>query len=142
ITNAGLYRKFSSKNLLEKYSIKNENGCSIASMDLKVYKDSVYIINLKINNSHCFNKLIEILLQTAVEKALYNTSEKEVFVNLEVGNFTENKIKKLLLQKEFSCTENQSDLEKKMFGETFKIKITKESFWTKKIKENPILINK
>ncbi len=140
--NLELYRKFSSGNMLEKYSIRTEDGNTLANMDLKVYKDCVYIINLNINTSLNFNKIVEYMLQTAVEKALYNTTEKEVIINLSFGIFIGNKIKKILTSCGFLPSLDQNNLEKKMFGETFFVKINENSFWMKKIKEMSILINK
>ncbi len=48
--NVDLFRKFSSKNMLEKYLIKSQDNLELANMDLKIYKDCVYIINLNIKN--------------------------------------------------------------------------------------------
>jgi hypothetical protein len=137
-----LFRKFSSKNLLEKYSLRTTNDKILANMDLKIYKDSVYIINLNIQAGMEFEQALSKLLQVAIEKALYNTTEKEVIINLTSGIITKNKIKKVLLNNEFVAEENQSSYEKEMFGESFSIKVDNTSNWYKKIKQMPILINK
>lgn len=142
LINVDLYRKFSSKNQLEKYSIRTEDEKVLANMDLKIYKDSVYIINLDIESQANFEQLTERMLQVAVEKALYNTTEKEVVINLTAGLIVKNKIRKVLLNNEFVAEENQSSYEKEMFGETYSIKVSAESNWTKTIKQMPILINK
>lgn len=142
LVNVDLYRKFSSKNQLEKYSIRTEDEKVLANMDLKIYKDSVYIINLDIESQTNFEQLTEKLLQVAVEKALYNTTEKEVVINLTAGLIVKNRIRKILLNNEFIAEENQSSYEKEMFGETYTAKVTGDSSWIKRIKQMSILINK
>ena len=140
--NVNVFRKFSSKNQLEKYSIRTDDEKVLANMDLKVYKDSVYIINLNIEMQTNSEQLIEKMLQIAIEKALYNTSEKKVIFNLTSGLMLRNKIKKILIANEFQKEEEQSKYEEDMFGETFFICIDNSSVWMKKIKQMPILINK
>ena len=142
ILNVNLFRKFSSKHLLEKYCIKAENDNILARMDLKVYKDSVYIINLEINSALNFERLMEFLLQAAIEKALYNTTKKEVVYNFTSNLITGGRIRKLLINNEFIPADNQSSYEKNMFGEIFSIKADSDSLWMKKIRQMPILINK
>ena len=142
LVNVDLYRKFSAKNQLEKYSIRTEDERILANMDLKIYKDSVYIINLDIESQTNFEQLVERMLQVAVEKALYNTTEKEVVMNLTAGLIVKNRIRKALLNNGFMTAENQSSYEKEMFGETFSIKVSEDSNWLKTIKQMPILINK
>ena len=137
-----LYRKFSSRNMLEKYIIKYKDEKYCAAMDLKIYKDCVYIINLDIKSLIFFDNIAEKLLQTAIEKALYNTTEKEVKINLTQSLIIKSKLRKILARNEFIPEENQSDYEKNMFGETFSIKVTNNSIWQKRIKQLPILINK
>lgn len=142
VFNVQLFRKFSSKNMVEKYSIRVDDDKVIASMDLKVYKDSVYIININAQTSNYYNQAIEKLLQVAVEKALYNTSNKEVRINL-FGNLIEQKrMKNILENKGFSAEENQSKYEVEMFGQTFFLDIENSISWHKTIKQMPILINK
>ena len=142
LINIDLYRKFSAKNQLEKYSIRSEDERTLANMDLKIYKDSVYIINLDIESQTNFEQLAERLLQVAVEKALYNTTEKEVVMNLTAGLIVKNRIRKTLLNNGFMTAENQSSYEKEMFGETFSIRVSNDSDWMRIIKQMPILINK
>ena len=140
--NVNVFRKFSSKNQLEKYSIRTDDEKVLANMDLKVYKDSVYIINLNIEMQTNSEQLIEKMLQIAIEKALYNTSEKKVIFNLTSGLMLRNKIKKILIANEFQKEEEQSKYEEEMFGETFYYTVENNSSWMKRIKQMPILINK
>ncbi len=142
VLNLNLFRKFSSKNLLEKYSIRTEDDKVIASMDLKVYKDSVYIINFNIDTKMYFDDISNKILQVAVEKALYNTTEKEVVINLNSGILVNYKLKRCLINNGFILEENQNNYEKELFGETLYLKIENNSNWVKKIKQNPFLINK
>lgn len=140
--NVQLFRKFSSKNMVEKYSLRVDEEKVLASMDLKVYKDSVYIININAQTSNYYNQAIEKLLQVAVEKALYNTSEKEVKINLS-GNLIEQKrMKNILENSGFVVEENQSKYEVDMFGQTYSLKVENSSEWKNSIKQMPILINK
>ena len=111
-------------------------------MDLKVYKDSVYIINLNFDSQIKFEPLIDKMLQIAIEKALYNTSERKVIFNLTSGLMLRNKITKILIANEFQKEEEQSRYEKEMFGETFYFTVENNSSWMNKIKQMPILINK
>ena len=137
-----VFRKFSSKNQLEKYSIRTEDEKILANMDLKVYKDSVYIINLNFDSQIKFEPLIDKMLQIAIEKALYNTSERKVIFNLTSSLMLRNKIKKILIANEFQKEEEQSKYEEEMFGETFYYTVENNSSWMKRIKQMPILINK
>ncbi|MBQ9246096.1 hypothetical protein IJ182_07510 [bacterium] len=140
--NVKLFRKFSSKNQLEKYSLRTDDNKVLAAMDLKVYKDSVYIINLDINSAFHFDRIAEKMIQVAAEKALYNTTEQEVVINLTSGILVKHKIKKCLMNNEFLPEEEQSNYEKELFGETYTLKITKNSDWNAKIKQFSFLINK
>ncbi len=137
-----LFRKFSSKNYLEKYAIKDDNANILGNIDLRVYKDSVYIINLNIEQGVDFDQVINILLQVAVEKALYNTTDKQLKINLLFPLLIRNKIKKILIAEDFTAEENQSSYEKNMFGETYVLNIDSSTFWQKKIKQMHFLINK
>ena len=137
-----LYRKFSFKNQLEKYSIRTEDEKVLALMDLKIYKDSVYIIDLNITSKLNFDKILEKIIQVSVEKALYNTTEKEIVINLTSGLVTKHKIKKFLLNNEFTVEENQSNYEKELFGETYTLKLANNSKWMKRIKQFNFLNNK
>lgn len=137
-----LYRKFSLKNMLEKYSLRLSNDNVIASMDLKVYKDSVYIISLDTDFNGSTEQIITKLIQVAVEKALYNTTEKEIKINLSCSLIKQNKMRKVLLSLGFIQEEEQSQFEKELFGETFYLKAQDSVFWQKQIKQMSILINK
>ena len=139
-TKINLFRRFSSKNSIEKYCIKFSDNKLIANMDLKIYKDCVYIINLDVKILS--ETAVEKLIQTALEKALYNTENKEVFINLSSDTAKRNRIKKLLINNGFETTQEQSDYEKEMFGETFTLTVENNTSWIKKIKQMPILINK
>lgn len=137
-----LCRKFSSKNMLEKYSIKTSENNVIATMDLRIYKDCVYIINMNFATSFNEEQIVLTLLQTALEKALYNTKNKEVKINLNFEKNINNKLKKILEENDFTAETNQSEYEIEMFGKTFYAFPEKSSFWTKRIKNSSILINK
>ncbi len=136
-----LFRKFSSRNMIEKYLIKTDDNTELGKMDLKIYKDSVYIINIDCVNNKNSEEIIKKFIQTAIEKSLYNTTEKEVKINLTSPNVIKGKIKKELLLNEFKTEENQTDYEKRIFGETFSYKFVKNSKWANRIKQMPILIN-
>ena len=140
--NVNLFRKFSSKNMLEKYSVRIGEENVIGSMDLKVYKDSVYIINIDAKSLNMFEQVIEKLVQVAVEKALYNTSEKEIKVNLSFPLIKQNKMRRILTSLGFIPEEAQSKYEKELFGETYSLKAENSVFWQKQIKQMSILINK
>lgn len=140
--NVKLYRKFSSKNMLEKYSLRLDNDNVIASMDLKVYKDSVYIINVDSSSSSFFEEVVNKLVQVAVEKSLYNTTDKEVKINLSYSLLKQNKMKKVLSSFGFVAEAGQSQYEKELFGETYILNAEDSIFWQKQIKQMPILINK
>ena len=140
--NVNLFRKFSSKNMLEKYSIRVGEENVIASMDLKVYKDSVYIINLDAYSLNNFEQTITKLVQVAVEKALYNTTDKEVKINLSLPLIKQNKMKRILLSLGFNAEAEQSQYEKELFGETLSLNAENSTFWQRQIKQMSILINK
>lgn len=140
--NVNLYRKFSSKNMLEKYSLRLADEQVVGSMDLKVYKDSVYIINIDAYTSSTFEQVITKLVQVAIEKSLYNTSEKEVKINLSYSLIKQNRMKRLLSGLGFAPEAEQSAYEKELFGETYTLKADESAFWQKQIKQLSILINK
>ena len=140
--NVQLFRKFSSKNMVEKYSLRVDEEKVLASMDLKVYKDSVYIINIDVQASSCFNQVVEKLLQVAVEKALYNTSEKELKINLSGNLLKQKKMKNILESSGFIAEQNQSKYEVEMFGQTYSLNAENSQLWQNSIKKMPILINK
>ena len=136
-----LFRKFSSKNMLEKFEFRTLDDNVCAKIDLKVYKDSVYIINIDVQTLNFADNIIKKLVQISAEKALYNTSDKQVKINLSLPLFKMNKIKQILLNLGF-VSEEQSKYEKKMFGETLTLNVEKSVLLQKQIKQNPILINK
>lgn len=140
--NVSLFRKFSSKNMLEKYSVRVGEENVLGSMDLKVYKDSVYIINIDANSSSVSEQVITKLVQVAVEKALYNTSEKEVKINLLFPLIKKSRMKRILVSLGFVPEAAQSEYEKELFGETYSLKADESLFWQKQIKQMSILINK
>ena len=140
--NIDLWRKFSFKNSIEKYSLKTKDGKVLADFDLKVYKDSVYIINLDMKTFSYFNQAMKLLLQVAAEKALYNTTEKLVNINLLMPIIFKKKAKKLLELLGFTSEPEQSNYEKEIFGETYSLKVLDSLSWQKRIKQMPILINK
>ena len=137
-----LFRKFSSKNMVEKYSLRVDEEKVLASMDLKVYKDSVYIINIDVQNFSYFNQAVEKLIQISVEKALYNTSEKEVKVNLSGSLLKQKRMKNIFESFGFVADETQSKYEVDMFGQTYSLCVENSIEWQKRIKQMPILINK
>ena len=137
-----IWRKFSFKNNIEKYSIKTNNDKLLANLDLKVYKDSVYIINLDVKTFSFFNQIMMFLLQVAVEKALYNTTKKEVNINLLMPVLFKSMAKKVLVNTGFITQPEQSQYEKDMFGEAFSLIVDNSDIWQKKINQMPILINK
>ena len=139
---ANLLRKFSSKNNIEKYCIKDNDDNRLASIDLRVYKDCVYIINMHVQENNLFAETLNILFQTAAEKALYNTTDKKLKVNLSFSSSLNNKIKKIILGEDFISEKEQSGYEKEIFGETFTLDVSASGFWQKKIKQMHILINK
>ena len=140
--NVQLFRKFSSKNMIEKYSLRVDEEKVLASMDLKVYKDSVYIISIDAQTSNYFNQAVEKLLQVAVEKALYNTSEKELKINLSGSLLKQKKMKNILESFGFIADETQTKYEVDMFGQTYSLKVENSNDWNNRIKHFPILINK
>ncbi len=137
----GLFRKFSTKNNVEKYVLKDDKGNIAAGMDLRVYKDSVYIININAGVNSDFEQIFYPLFQIAAEKTLYNTTDKILKINLSFPIALKNKIKKFITNKDFCKEEYQSKYEQEMFGETYSMNIELSSFWQKRIKNSPILIN-
>ena len=140
--NVHLFRKFSSKNMLEKYSLRLDDNTDIASMDLKVYKDSVYIINIDAFSSGSFEEVVNKLVQVAAEKAIYNTTNKEVKINLSYSLIKQTRMRKILTSIGFVSEANQSQYEKELFGETFVLMADENQNLQRQIKQMPILINK
>lgn len=139
---ANLFRKFSVKNSVEKYSLRDNNDNVLANVDLRVYKDSVYIINMHYETKSNFEQITNILLQVAAEKALYNTTNKQLKINLSFPATIKNKLKKMMLLSDFIQEAEQSQYEIDMFGEVLVLDVDSSSFWQKKIKQMNILINK
>lgn len=139
---ASIFRKFSFKNSVEKYSLKDKKDNILGSIDLRVYKDSVYIINMNIDTVRNFEETASMLLQIAAEKTLFNTTDKLLKINLLFPFAIRNKIKKVLLSEDFISEENQNSYEKEMFGETYTLDVPSSVFWQKRIKQMQILINK
>jgi len=142
IIDVDLYRKFSVKNGVEKYALKSQDDKVLAVMDLKIYKDSVYIINLQVPVQNNYEKFMQLIIQTAVEKSMYNTTNKEVYINLTDSFFTRNKTKKIITSCGFTALNNQSDYEKNLFGEAFMLKTADSVFWQERIKKLQMLIDK
>lgn len=137
-----IFRKFSVKNNVEKYSLRTSNDEIIANIDLRVYKDNVYIINMNYETKSNFEQVSALLLQVAAEKALYNTTDKQLKINLSFPLLIKNKLRKMLLLSDFVKEAEQSQYEIDMFGEIFVLDVDSSSFWQKKIKQMNILINK
>ena len=137
-----IFRKFSVKNNIEKYSLKDSNDEILANVDLRVYKDNVYIINMNYETKANFEQISHLLLQIAAEKALYNTTDKQLKINLSFPLLIKNKLRKMLLLSDFVKEVEQSQYEIDMFGEIFVLDVASSSFWQKKIKQMNILINK
>ena len=128
--------------MLEKYSLRLDDNTDIASMDLKVYKDSVYIINIDAFSSGSFEEVVNKLVQVAAEKAIYNTTNKEVKINLSYSLIKQNRMRKILTSIGFVSEANQSQYEKELFGETFVLMADENQNLQRQIKQMPILINK
>lgn len=142
VYNVNLFRRFSAKNNVEKYMLKDSNEKEVALMDLKIYKDSVYIINFQIMQDKSYDKFALLMLQIAAEKSLYNTTEKEVHINIPSAFFAGLKLRKLITNNCFVSLLNQSDYEKRLFGEAFKLNVENSKQWLEKIEQLPILLNK
>ena len=142
VVKLNILRKFSALNMTEKYSIRTIEGKVIANMDLKTYKDSVYIINLEVLSKKGAFEAIRKLLQISVEKAIYNTTKKFVFHNLPVDDKNVSFIKKILLSNGFKIDENQSQYEKKLLGESYRLCADDCCYFYDDIIQSPILINK
>lgn len=142
MVNVNLYRRLVLKSTVEKYSLRTLDNLALANMDLKLYKDCVYIVNLEITNNNKSENALEKLLETAIEKAVKDTTEKEVLINIPKNQKYKRKIKKVLKQNGFEIEENQSEYEKNMFGEIYKLNLNLDDYLAE-IKENTqILSNK
>jgi len=115
-----LFKKFSEKLMLDKYLIRSCEGRTLANMDLRIYKDSVYIISLEINAGENAPEAAEVLLRTAIERSA-DTSLNEVFINVAQEQKHKGGLKKMLVKNGFVQEKNQSSCEQKIFGEIFKL---------------------
>ncbi len=129
-----LYRRFSNKNYLEKYFLKDTNGKILAKMDLKTYKDCVYIISIEVFSRRFYEQILLLILQAAVERSMYNTTQKEVNINIPKSLFKNRKLKKFIIENSFIQINSQSNYEKQLFGEAFRLKILNSDLWLNKIK--------
>lgn len=138
--NEHLFKKYSLKNRLEKFEVRNDAGSVDAGMDLKVYKDNVYIINLDVSHRN-FNSALIILLQAAAEKAMYNTTDKKVLINLSLPFSLKLKIKKILKHCGYVASV-QSKYEKELLGEEFVLDLKNTSNLDSLIKSSDYYIDK
>lgn len=120
-----LLHKLYNKNSIDKYSIRTLDGEMLANIDLKIYKDCVYIVNIEINENKKLFSAVDKLIQTAIDLAFYNTSNKEVIINISSDWQYKRKIKKILLSKKFELEKHQSNYEKQMLGELYILKMQK-----------------
>ena len=140
--NLQLYRKFSSKNVIEKYSLRINDSQTVAFMDVKVYKDCVYVINLDSDSHSLFKDALINLMQIAIEKAVLDTTNKEVRINLSYPFVKKNKIKRVLKGIGFVEEKDQNQYEKEIFGETLFLKAEISTLWTSNSKQRSFIINK
>ena len=137
-----LYRKFSPKNVIEKYSLRINDSQAVAFMDLKVYKDCVYVINLDSDSHSLFQDAIINLMQIAIEKAVLDTTHKEVRMNLSYPLMKKNKIKRVLKRIGFVEEKEQNQYEKEIFGETMFLKAEISTLWNSNTRQRSFFINK
>ena len=132
-----VYRRLSANDLIEKYKIGFDENSPVASFLLKIYKDSVYIVDLKINSDVDEKKMLETIVQISSERALELTTRKEVKINVTSSMFTD----KVGCYKQcgFESAEEQTEFEKKSLGEALVLKVVKSSKLMKRIKKNPII---
>ena len=133
-----IYKRSSGNHLIEKYKIGFNQENPVASFLLKIYKDSVYIVDLKITQDGEFTNLLEKVVQIAAERALEMTTRKEVKINVNNSLFF-GRIEKYKAC-DFESVEEQTEFEKKSLGEALCLKVVKSSKLMKRIKKNPILI--
>ena len=117
-----LLYKYSKKNMLEKYSVRSTEGQILAGMDLKVYKDSIFIVNIEKIKKRNVSGVCEKLLQTAIQKAICFTTKKEVYINILPEQKNKRKLYKILIKSGFKQEENQSKYEMSIVGKTYKFK--------------------
>lgn len=132
-----IYKRSSVNHLLEKYKIGFNQDNPVTTFWLKIYKDSVYIVDLKINSDVDFTQMLENIVQIASERALEMTTRKEVRVNVAPSLFSKVDRYKAC---DFESEEEQTEFEKKSLGEALILKVLKSNKFMKRIKKNPILI--
>lgn len=143
LINVNLLRKFVLKSTLEKYSIRTTDNKTLANMDIKLYKDCVYIVSLETDINGKSDSALEKLIHTAIKKAISDTTEKEVLINISPKQKHKRKIKKILTNNGFQIEENQSDYEKNMFGEIYKLYLSTDCcIENKKEEEQQVLLNR
>ena len=132
-----VFRRLSANNLIEKYKIGFDESNPVASFLLKIYKDSVYIVDLKINSDVDEKKMLETIVQISSERALELTTRKEVKINVTSSMFSD----KISVYKNcgFESVDEQTEFEKKSLGEALILKVVKSSRLMKRIKKNPII---
>lgn len=135
-----LYKKFTLNKFLEKYTIGfNEHQPEVAFL-LKIYKDSIFIVDLKVKQKSKYIDLIDAIVQIASERALADTIRKEVKINIKSSvSLFKNDIS-AFKRLDFISQDNQTQFEKKFLGEALELKVVKSSTLMKKIKKSPILI--
>ena len=122
--------------------LKDSKEKLLAKMDVKVYKDSLYIISLQIYTRKFFDQVLLALLQVSVEKSMYNTTKKEVYINIQKSFFKSRRLRKAIIANSFIPLNNQSNYEKELFGEAFQLNISNSPSWLNKIKYFQLLTNK
>ena len=88
-------------------------------MDLRIYKDSIYIISLELNKNEKSKGALDALIKTALNRASEGGADKEVFISIMPEQRCRNKIIKQLTYCGFSPDDNQSSCEKRMFGDMY-----------------------
>ena len=115
-----LLKTFNERMQMEKYLLRTAEGRIIAGMDLKIYKDSVYIVHLETNSSYAPCILKE-FIHAAVKTAKNSAGAKDVIISIPLKYKYRNILKKILLKNDFLPEEEQGNCEKKLFGETYKL---------------------
>lgn len=114
-----LLKNFSERNMLEKYSIRTIEGRILAEMDLRIYKDSIYIISLEINKNEKSKEALRSLIKTALNRASDDGADKDVFISIMPEQNCRSIVIKQLAACGFSLDETQSSCEKRMFGDMY-----------------------
>jgi|GEM_PF-5485274 len=114
-----LLKNFSERNMLEKYSIRTIEGRTLADMDLRIYKDSIYIISLEMNNNEKSKEALNALIKTALKRAFDGGADKDVFISIMPEQHCRNALIKQLINIGFAPDESQNSCEKRMFGDMY-----------------------